>query len=863
MSRRLTRVAHAGALLVFVATAWLLYKELAAFSVHDIRRALGEIPRAKLAASALLTGLDYAIIIGYDWIAVRALRYPVPPRRIALAAFTGFASSYNLGALLGGASVRYRLYSAWGLSATEIVQLIALISLAFWTGLFALAGSVFVIAPPRVSLPFVGSHFLGAVLLAITTAYLIMVALRRKPFYVRGVEIRLPSLSAALALMAVAAADLLLAAGALYVLLPPELGLGYLHFAGIYLLAVVAVVFAHVPGGVGVFELVVLTLAAVETERAIASLMAFRVIYYLLPLGLALLLLIVNEARGRGHHVVRKLDRWSTAAGPTLIAGVTFLAGATLLWSGAMPVLHTRLGALRLIPLPLVEGSHFVNSLVGASLLILAQGLQQRLDTAYWMTLGALGLGVLSSLLKGIDYEEALLLCVVTGALAVTRPWYNRRGTLLHQPFTAGWLTAVGLALGCSIWLGFFAYRHVDYRSDLWWQFELRGDAPRFLRASVGAVAALLFFAFRKLLMTPVGPDAQATADERAKVAGLVRSSPRTAANLALLGDKQFLFSEGADAFVMYATQGRTLVAMGDPVGSEPARSELVWSFYELARRHRCQPVFYEIEDLAFYLDAGFLLLKLGEEARVSLREFSLDGGSRKGLRQTHQRAIRDGCSFEVIAPADVQRYVAEMRAVSDAWLTQKKLREKGFSLGFFDPEYVARFPCAIVRRDGAIVAFANVWQGADKHELSIDLMRYRAEPGPRAAARQEPGPAPVAAPPGVMDYLFVELMLWGRREGYAWFNLGMAPLSGISQRRLAPLWNRATGLVFRHGEQFYGFEGLRRYKQKFHPVWKPKYLATLGWLTLPGMLRDLIQLIGKRHDPQRPRASFPSGQEG
>jgi phosphatidylglycerol lysyltransferase len=858
MNQRLTRVAHVAALTVFVASAWLLYKELSQLSLHDIRRALVEIPRGKLSASLLLTALDYVILIGYDWIAVRALRFPISPRRTALAAFTGFASSYNLGALLGGASVRYRLYAAWGLSATEIVQLIALISFAFWAGVFTFAGTLFVVAPPTLPLPFIGLRALGCVLLGVMAACMVAVTVRRAPFNVRGVEIRLPTPRAALGLLAVAAADLMLAAAALYVLLPSDLGLSYLHFAGVYLVAIVAVVFTHVPGGVGVFELVVLTLAAVETGRAVAALLAFRIIYYLLPLGLALLLLVGNEVRGRAQPVVQRLDRWSTAAGPLLMAAVIFLAGATLLLSGATPVLHTRLGTLQIVPLPLVEGSHFVNSLVGASLLILAQGLQHRLDSAYWMTLAALGLGVIVSLLKGIDYEEALFLCVVTGALALTRPWYNRRGSLLHQPFTIGWLSAVGLALGCSIWLGFFAYRHVDYSSELWWQFELRGDAPRFLRASVGAVAAVLLFAVRKLLMTPVGPEARPTPEQLAAVVGLVQRSPRTSTNLALLGDKQFLFADDTNAFVMYATQGQSLVAMGDPVGPEAARADLVWGFRELAERHRFRAVFYEIEDLSLYIDAGFLLLKVGEEARVSLADFSLDGGARKGLRQTHQRVVRDGCSFELMLPEDVPRHFAELRAVSDAWLAQKGVKEKGFSLGFFAEDYLARFPCAVVRRGGQIVAFANVWRGGNKHELSIDLMRYRA-----ASSDESSSSAEVSAPPNVMEYLFVELMLWGRREGYAWFNLGMAPLSGIPQRRLAPVWNRATGLVFRYGEQFYGFAGLRRYKQKFHPVWKPKYLATLGWLTLPLILRNLIQLIGKPRDGARTRAVFPPRREG
>jgi phosphatidylglycerol lysyltransferase len=95
------------------------------------------------------------------------------------------------------------------------------------------------------------------------------------------------------------------------------------------------------------------------------------------------------------------------------------------------------------------------------------------------------------------------------------------------------------------------------------------------------------------------------------------------------------------------------------------------------------------------------------------------------------------------------------------------------------------------------------------------------------------------------MDYLFVELMMWGRSRGYRWFSLGMAPLSGLEDHPLAPLWHRVGVFVFRHGEHFYNFEGLRRYKEKFDPVWEPRYLACTGGLAATRALLDIGRLIG------------------
>ena len=144
---------------------------------------------------------------------------------------------------------------------------------------------------------------------------------------------------------------------------------------------------------------------------------------------------------------------------------------------------------------------------------------------------------------------------------------------------------------------------------------------------------------------------------------------------------------------------------------------------------------------------------------------------------------------------------------------------------GYFDEAYLRAGALATVWRGERLAAFANLWQASE--ELSVDLMRY----GPDG-------------PSGVMDYLFVQTLLWGRGQGFEWFNLGMAPLAGLENRSFAPLWNRFGSLVFGQGETFYNFRGLYQYKTKFDPRWEARYLATPGGLTLPRVLADLTALI-------------------
>ena len=174
-----------------------------------------------------------------------------------------------------------------------------------------------------------------------------------------------------------------------------------------------------------------------------------------------------------------------------------------------------------------------------------------------------------------------------------------------------------------------------------------------------------------------------------------------------------------------------------------------------------------------------------------------------------------------------VPELLPRLREISDAWLEFKSVREKRFSLGAFDEAYLERTPLAIVRRNGRLIAFANIWELENHTELSVDLMRYLPE-----------------APAGVMDYLIIELMLWGRREGYSWFNLGMAPLSGLESQQAAPFWNQLGRFVFRHGGHFYNFQGLRKYKEKFRPVWNPRYLASPGGMTALRVLTNIAAII-------------------
>jgi phosphatidylglycerol lysyltransferase len=817
---------------------FVLHHLLGKYHWRDILDRVQAISNTKLLRAAFFTCAGYGCLTLYDALAVRFAGARVPYPRVALISFMGYAIGHNVGLnSISGGAVRYRAYTALGLSAKQIATIIAFGTLTFFLGASVLLGVSLLLnaemSGSMLRVPDWLALAAGVALLAGVGAYLWLVCTRHAPLRFRRFEIPVPKPRVAFAQIGISCVDMMCATSVLYVLLPREAAISFAAFAAVYLLALAAGALSNVPGGIGVFEFVLLLLMpAVPKDRLLGALIAYRAIYYFAPFAIALVLLGAHEIWIHRAPVVRfaRLARtFLNAVTPQAIAIAVFLTGAVLLFSGATPGVGNRIALLRnVVPLPVLELSHLLGSVVGVGLLIIAHGLYRRLDTAWWITIWLLCAGILLSLLKGFDYEEAAILAVVVVMLISARARFRRRASLIEQHYSSAWVAAFFLVLLTAAWLVVFAYRNVPYDNELWWQFAFHATAPRSLRASLLAVMIGAAYGLWRVLR-PAPPRFSAPQNKDLEcVAELIAKGEDTTSNLALLGDKNLLFNQDRTACIMFQTSGNSWVAMGDPIGPPELGESLAWEFLEDCDGMAVSPVFYQVtpDRLPLYVDLGLNLSKLGEEARVPLQTFSLEGGARADLRQAHRRANRDGATFELVARSNVPAILPQLRAVSDAWLKEKNTAEKRFSLGFFDERYIAHFDVGVVRYKETVVAFANLWRGGAV-ELSVDLMRYND-----------------AAPKGVVDYMLIECMLWGRTQGFRWFNLGMAPLSGLEEHALAPAWHKLGRMVQRYGETFYNFEGLRKFKEKFDPVWRPRYLAAPDGLAMAGALLDVTALI-------------------
>lgn len=285
---------------------WAIAKELHEYNYRDILNSLAAIPKSRLSWAIWLTALGYLVMIGYDILGFSYINRSLNWNKIALTSFISSAFSNTIGfALVTGSAIRYRFYSNWGVSAVAIAQVIAFANFTFWLGMFAVAGCLFLInpleIPTQLHLPFATVRPIGVIFLLLVAGYLLGSIVVKQPLIIRGQEFRFPSFKISLLQIAISGFDWILAAAVLYVLLPTNTSMSYLDFLGIYLLAMFAGVVSNVPGGLGVFETVILLILSSKVSAAaiLGSMLAYRGVYYFLPLLVAAGLLGLYEIKLR------------------------------------------------------------------------------------------------------------------------------------------------------------------------------------------------------------------------------------------------------------------------------------------------------------------------------------------------------------------------------------------------------------------------------------------------------------------------------------------------------------------------------------------------------------------------------------
>ncbi|HEX9858823.1 MAG TPA: phosphatidylglycerol lysyltransferase domain-containing protein, partial [Paracoccaceae bacterium] len=632
---------------LFALGLYALYRLLAPVDLNDVLDHIRATPWSTLALALLATLGGYLALVGYDWSALRYIGKPLPLPVVVTGGLMAYAFGNTIGlSAVSGGAVRYRVYSGLGLDGYDVaaVSTFAAVSFGFAAtvvGLGALAlhpmalAAVLPFPPALVRLAAAGG-ILGIVVPLLVAGW------RRGELRYGRFVLRAPSLPVLGGQVLFSLCDISFSALALYVLLP-ETGLSFLTFLAVFAAATMAGIVSHVPGGVGVFETVVIASMPTGTpvDKIAAALLLYRMTYYLVPFVLALIVLALYEvwlALGATRAaplgaVGRALAAMSPALGavaplaPVVLAAAIFGSGLWMTFAALIPPTSEAAEALeRVFPLAFVEGGVLLSSALGAGLIVLALGVARRSMGAYLLALGTMAAGVVVALAQGFDIQRAGVLALIFVILLPFRREFNRRTTLTHAGSSLGWTVLVLSTVFAFGFVLFFANKSTAYGHELWWQFAIDDSAPRALRAGLVASLAVgvgaLFLLLHTPRLRPTLPDAATLTRARR----IIRTGNRPDAGFALMGDKTLLISDTGDALLMFGVRGRSWVAFGGPVGAREAATELAWTFVDEARRAGARPVFYEVgqADLPLMLDLGLSLYKLGEEAMVDLAAFGL-----------------------------------------------------------------------------------------------------------------------------------------------------------------------------------------------------------------------------------------------
>ena len=619
-----------------------------------------------------------------------------------------------------------------------------------------------------------------------------------------------------------------------------------IDFAAVVPLFVIASVVGEVsmvPGGIGSFDVfMIFGLAAVGVSRpdAVAWLLFYRLFYYIIPFAIGLVL-FVHDTGHRLNVRLAGIPKQALQRGAQMVLTVfLYVSGFLMLLMSTVPnFAYNNKLFLQFYPYTFF----FINqasSIIMAFLLIgVALGTAGRVKKAFWPTVIVLLVAILNTIRWLVVYDAIsmkfiIFLVIILALVALSRHAYYRD----RMAFSWGQT----LWVGCVYVVTFVLYTIVGvYNAP---QIHHRHAVPEalffpsqklWLFGVLGLVlAAMILVLMYRYFASGHNQRLQQTVDAARVKQVIDNYGGNEISHLAYLNDKLAYYYQvdGQDQLIfLYQLKADKLIIMGEPFGNQTVLQAALEQLLDDADSDGCSLVFYEInETLTMRLhEMGFDFIKTGEEGHVKLADFSLAGKRLRGERALMNKFARDQYEFAVLQPPFSAEVMAELRAVSDSWLAGET--EKGFSLGFFDESYLNQAPIAVVYDpEHRIVAFANIMPQGNHQTTSIDLMR-----------------SSKAAPSGIMDTVFVHLFEQARDDGYAYFNMGMAPLSGVGVSRYSFIQEKIAHLIYEYGYQLYGFQGLRSYKEKYVTDWAPKYIAYRKRNSLIFTILQLLQVVNTR----------------
>lgn len=515
-----------------------------------------------------------------------------------------------------------------------------------------------------------------------------------------------------------------------------------------------------------------------------------------------------------------------------IVSALVFLSGILLIISGVYPTIFYKIKFLDTIySLSFLRFSHRASVLIGLMLIMTSKEVFFKVKRAYYVTLTLLIIGGVFAFIKDLDYAEGMFILGVIILLRLSKKSFYRESIPIKITKLSTILIIFSFII--IIFANFIHKFNIHFSRNYRYYVDFFQSTRGYLRIALYTYVAFIIFVIIWYLTMP-----KIENDERYVDADLDKISKFYSeidygtifSHLVYLKDKKVFWANEGKSLIMYSKYKDKIIVLGDPIATRENLYSSIEEFQEFTDLYGYDVVFYEIEERNFstYHDAGYYFFKLGEEAVVNLEEFNLVGSKKSAFRNTLRRVEREGYSFQIIEPPFNKEVIDQLKEISDKWLGSRK--EKGFSLGWFSEDYIQRSPIAILKNEeeNKIMGFVTLMDANDGgRTIAIDLMRIDKD-----------------APNASMDYLMLNLFITFKEKRYKYFSLGEAPLSNVGFNMHSHLQEKLARLVYNSGNIFYSFDGLRRYKSKFSPVWQPRYLAYPKFMSLPEVFINLCSLI-------------------
>ena len=608
-----------------------------------------------------------------------------------------------------------------------------------------------------------------------------------------------------------------------------------------YIVSVILLASSPFLRGLGAVELslaYILTLYGYSPAEALEITILYRIFEFWLPLAAG-----IGSFAAKGKNIFLRLAP----------AVMIFLLGIINIFSTLTPPLKQRVSLLKeYIPTDIIHASNLLVLLMGLLLLVTATFLVRGLRNAWIIAVTVSLLSLIMHLTKALDWEEASIAFLVLVVLLATYKQYRLKSN--PALINIGIITAICLFFAVIVFetIGFYFLEKKHFGIDFSWQqsiafatrsiFLLSNDklqpVTRFGREFIVFINVLSagswVFLFYTFIRPYISMDGKTTNLEEAKA--LLDSYGSSAVDFFKVNDdKLIFFSNNKEGFISYRIANGFAIVLDEPVCAEDQKIGILKEFDSQCRRMGLKQAFYRVdEDSLYYFEAmKKSKLLIGQEAVMDIQQFSLEGKDKKSLRNAlNSLSKKDYTTVIQEAPLS-EELVNELNTVSDNWLQSYHKKETVFSQGMFDRKQIAAQDVIILKNEeGKAVAFLNIIPDYTPDGYTYDMIRKTND-----------------APGGCMDALIIALVGYGKERNYQWLNLGLVPLSGITEPYSTA--ERVVKFAYEKIKRFQHYQGLRDFKEKYATQWLNKYLVfenDFDLVQLPAALNKVMQPFKKYH---------------